>query len=98
MDHCYRLLFSLFPGAPPGVFYWRNYRGQEVDIVLSFLKKTIPLEVKYQPRITNADLRPVLDFLEQFPRSPLGIVATKETLERRGKVVLIPVHLLLLAF
>src|SRR3990170_701296 len=96
-DHCRRLLFTTGSQKASQLFYWRNYRGQEVDIVMKVLNRPVPLEVKYQPRITSADLGPALDFLEEFPKSPFGIVVTKETLERRGRVVLVPAPLFLLA-
>ena len=95
-DHSKRLLYSLHPEKDSTLFYWRNYRGQEVDMVLNVDGRPIPLEVKYQPRITNADRRPVLDFLSEEKKAPFGIIVTRETLGIDGDIVSVPLHLFLL--
>lgn len=95
-DHCARLLNDLEPGRPAEVYYWRNYRGQEVDVVIRLAGAPVPIEVKHQPEVTDADTRPVLDFLEAHPTAPFGIMVTKDTLERRGRLVLIPAPLFML--
>ncbi len=95
-DHCERLVSDLEPGRAPKVYYWRNYRGQEVDVVVPLAGVPVPVEVKHQPRVTDADTRPVVDFLEAHPTAPFGVVVTKDTLERRGRVVLVPAPLFML--
>jgi len=76
---------------------WRKpYRGQEVDIVLRISRRPIPVEVKYQTTITQADRRALLDFLTAHPTTPFGILVTKDTLGFRDKIVSIPLYLFLL--
>jgi len=95
-DHALRLLFVMNPGQSPDLFYWRNYRGQEVDIVLRLGKRAIPLEVKYQEQVTPADRRPVIDFIEEEKSAPFGIIVTKDDLGVSDDVVAIPLFLFLL--
>ena len=95
-DHCRRLLEAeAGPGAR--LNYWRNAARKEVDLVLPMRRGPVPIEVKYQPRVTKADVRPVLDFLEEHGKAPFGVVVTKDTLERRGRVVLVPAPLFILS-
>ena len=95
-DHCMRIQWALNLGESPRLFYWRNYRGQEVDIVLRISKRPVPVEVKYQTTITQADRRALLDFLTAHPTTPFGILVTKDTLGFRDKIVSIPLYLFLL--
>lgn len=96
-DHCKRLLFTLQPGSLPDLFYWRNYRRQEVDIVLPLRRRPIPIEVKYHAGIRPSDAGPLRDFLEEHDQAPFGLLVTKDALERWGRVVLVPLHWFLLA-
>lgn len=95
-DHALRILYDLDPGRRPELFYWRNYRGQEVDIILKVGKRPIPLEVKYQERVTAADRRPVIDFLNEEESAPFGIIVTKDELGVDGDIVSVPLHTFLL--
>lgn len=95
-DHCRRLLEAQAgPGAR--LNYWRNAARKEVDLVLPLRRGPVPLEVKYQPRVTKADVRPVLDFLEEEERAPFGLVVTRQELRREGRVVFVPAHWFALA-
>lgn len=95
-DHCKRLLSSLEPGRDPQLAYWRNYRGQEVDIVVRIAGRPVPIEVKYQTRITGSDRRPVIDFLEEEKDTPFGMVVTRDSLRLEEDILEIPLHLFLL--
>ncbi len=95
-DHCKRLLYSLEPGRDPVLFYWKNYRGQEVDIVATVGGRPLPIEVKYRARITGSDRRPLLDFLDDHPETPFGLMVTKNRLNLEENLLEIPLHLFLL--
>jgi len=45
------------------IAYWRDKSKSEVDIVIDMQKRLIPIEVKYQSKINNADLRGILKFM-----------------------------------
>jgi len=77
------------------VHYWRHGK-MEVDIVLKRNGKPIPIEVKYQETITKKDLKSVNRFMDRF-KCENGLVLTKDTLEKRGSITLIPVWLFLLS-
>ena len=95
-DHCRRLLEAQ-AGEGARLCYWRNAARKEVDLVLPLRRGPVPIEVKYQPRVTKADVRPVLDFLDQERRAPFGLVVTPRELRREGRVVFVPAHWFALA-
>ncbi len=100
-DHMVRLSFRLCEQkqlfcAEDAVMYWRGKKEREVDFVLKHgLPKPVAVEVKYQPKITSRDLYGVIDF-KKITDSPSAIVLSKETLEVRGNVIIIPIWLFLL--
>lgn len=95
-DHCRRMLEAeAGPGAK--LRYWRNRARKEVDIVIPLRRGPVPVEVKYQPRVTNADIRPVMDFLEEHEGAPFGVVVTRGEWGREGKVLKVPAHWFVLA-
>jgi len=71
----------------------------EVDFILKN-KETVLVEVKYQNKISEGDIKNMLKFMENF-KVNRGILATKDVLkvETRGnkRILFIPVWLLLLA-
>jgi predicted AAA+ superfamily ATPase len=58
-------------------------------------KLIFAVEVKYQPKITSRDLYGIIDF-KKITDSSTAIVLSKETLEVRGNVHIIPIWLFLL--
>jgi hypothetical protein len=61
--------------------FWRTPQKDEVDIVIKE-KPPLPIEVKYQNQITDADCKALLKFCKKYNVNK-GIVITKETLETR---------------
>lgn len=93
-DHARRLKYNLEPGSRVELYYWRN-SGYETDIVLELSRVAVPIEVKYTNRIHDLDIRGIQHFLDDNPKSSMGLVVTNDLLERRGKIVLIPCWLFL---
>lgn len=58
--------------------FWKN--GNEIDMI----HEDIPIEVKYQERITSDDFKPIREFMRKFSQKK-GIVVTKHE-EREVKV------------
>ncbi|MBI4668834.1 MAG: ATP-binding protein [Elusimicrobia bacterium] len=56
------------------VFYWRTTGGEEVDFVLSWQGKLLPIEVKAASRITPSDCGSLEAFIKEYPESSHGIV------------------------
>ena len=63
------------------VFFWRTPQKDEVDIVIKE-KQFIPIEVKYQNQITDADCKALIKFCKKY-KVKKGIIVTKETFETR---------------
>ncbi len=82
------------------VFYWKDQRGNEVDIVLSRNKSLLPIEVKFKSKIDKKELKSLFSFMEEY-ECKNGIVVTRSSFDRivsDGKTVLIiPLWLFLLA-
>lgn len=93
-DHCRRLKFNLEPASEMELFYWKS-QGYEVDVVVEFYQKPLPIKVKYRDTIDERDLRGLKEFVKgQAP--PLSIVITKEKLDLSGNTIFIPLWLFLL--
>lgn len=45
-------------------FFWRDSGGNEVDLVLERGRKAVPVEVKYQTRVTTGDAKGLVRFCE----------------------------------
>lgn len=80
----------------PRLFYWKN--KFEIDFIVEFADKIIPIEVKYTNNIKQNDLMGLLEFMREF-KVKRGIVVTKNTLEIRNidgkEIYLIPAVVLL---
>jgi hypothetical protein len=76
------------------VSYWRDNKDREVDIIIKD-KKVIPIEIKYKNRIQKKDLESIQYFIDKF-NCEFGVVVTRDTLEFRDNLYLIPAWLFLL--
>lgn len=94
-DHAKRLAFCLNPGQDPEAFYWRDRRGHEVDIVLRIEEKALPIEVKYRGD-PYRDLGGLEAFMDQDRSAPFGVVVTRDVLDQKGRLLLIPLSWFLL--
>ena len=63
------------------IFFWRTPQKDEVDIVVK-QKTLIPIEVKYQAQITDADCKSIIKFCKKY-NVGRAIMVTKETFEVR---------------
>ncbi|MDP2846362.1 MAG: DUF4143 domain-containing protein, partial [Candidatus Methanoperedens sp.] len=82
------------------VFYWKDTKGNEVDIVILRNKTLLPIEVKFKSRIDKKELKGLLSFMDKY-KCKNGIVVTKNSLdsiESEGKEIrMMPIWLFLLA-
>jgi predicted AAA+ superfamily ATPase len=82
------------------VFYWKNPKGNEVDIIIMRDKNLLPVEVKFKSKVDKKELKGLLSFMDKY-RCKNGIVVTKnslDSLDSDGKtILLVPVWLFLLA-
>ena len=89
------LAFNHARALGDSVHYWRH-GTTEVDLVLRRNGIVIPIEVKYQETISKSDLKGVKRFMDRY-KCEKGLLLTKDILEKRGSVTLIPVWLFLLS-
>lgn len=100
-DHMVRLSFLLCEqkqlfNYEDAVTYWRGKKDREVDFILrQGLSKPAAIEVKYQPKITSRDTFGIIDFMKATGSSN-AIILSKETLEIRKNITIIPIWLFLL--
>jgi len=92
-DHSIRFLFNIRkPNA--SVSFWHSKKDYEVDVVLDYLNKIIPVEVKlYSPK--EEKLKGINEFMTRF-KSPFGIVITGSELAFRNRKIFVPIWLYLL--
>lgn len=101
-DHMIRLCFAfskqkhLFEYRN-ALFYWKSRKDREVDFVLrQFGSKYLPLELKYQKNITREDRFGLIDFSKVATSKTSGLILSRDRLEVKGKVVVVPVWLFLI--
>jgi hypothetical protein len=93
-NHLIRMAYSLAPSDlfshHEKVLFWRK-KGSEKEVdFLSFMKdEVIPIEVKYSEKIRDNELSGIKSFGK-------GMVITKDLLEIRRNLVLVPAHIFLL--
>lgn len=93
-DHCRRLKFNLEPSSETQIFYWKS-QGYEVDVVVEFIRRPVPIEVKYRDAVDERDLKGLSEFAQSH-KPPFSIVVAKERLDLSGNTIFIPLWLFLL--
>ena len=98
-SHLVRLLFSYQPSVQfdytNHLFHWQSSKQRELDFVMRMEKAYLPIEVKYQNRISSQDAGPIIDFLKGG-KSTAGVLLTKDVLARKQSYLEIPVYQCLL--
>lgn len=81
------------------VFYWKDTKGNEVDIVFLRNKNLLPIEVKFKSKVDKKELKGLFSFMDKY-ECKNGIVVTRnslDSLESNGKKIsLVPIWLFLL--
>lgn len=77
------------------LFYWKSKKKREIDFILRTDNNYIPLEVKYQSTIRKSDFYGIFDFIKSSG-SRKGLVLSKNHLEIRSELVVVPTPLFLL--
>jgi predicted AAA+ superfamily ATPase len=93
------LLFSYNPSTlfdySSQLFYWEGTGKRQLDFAVRIGEKYMPVEVKYQNRISADDSKPMIDF-QKAGKATSGLLLTKDSLGEKSSHVEIPVHLALL--
>lgn len=85
-----RMAFNLTLRPDPPIYYWRNRRDKEVDIVIEVDGIPLPIEVKYREN-PKADLAGLDDFVAE-KRPSLSLVVTRDLTEVDGNRMFIPLE------
>jgi len=67
------------------IFYWRSARGKEIDFVVIWNDKEVPIEVKYQSRIIPNDYTTIKRSFDE------GLVLTRDAFFQDDTVIGLPV-------
>lgn len=84
-------LSNKFPSAK--LFYWRTSAGAEIDFIIEYAGRIVPIEVKWKTIIKSRDILNMRIFLEDFKRdAPFGIILYKgrELLRLDKNIFLVP--------
>jgi predicted AAA+ superfamily ATPase len=78
----------------PEIYYWRTHTQQEVDFVLEWNRKLLPLEIKRGQCVRLAEIKSLELFLQEYPRlARVGIVfyGGTEVLRLSDRIVAAPI-------
>ena len=53
-------------GIKAGLYYWRDYNGREVDWVVEYQGRWLPIEVKWTEMVKNTATKHIEYFLDNF--------------------------------
>jgi predicted AAA+ superfamily ATPase len=96
ITHTNRLVFNLEGIRARNAFYWRDGgQGQEVDIVVTLFSKPLAIEVKYQSYIGKLDPEGSKKFNKKH-KNNTSLVITKDKLELKKPIILVPAWIYLL--
>jgi len=81
------------------VYHWRTASGNEVDFVLEYGRKLIPIEVKTTTRPTGSDIKGLKSFLALYPEALYGVLACqcKKPTVLSKDIIALPIPTLLLS-
>lgn len=99
-DHLIRLAFALSPKKQTFVysnslFFWKYGKEQEVDYVYYDGKLELPVEVKFQNKITKRDLDGIINF-KKYARVKNALLLSKDRLDVDREAVIIPASMFLM--
>lgn len=60
------------------VYHWRLQAGQEVDFMLEFKRRLLPVEVKTSAGVGASDARHLVTFLERYPVAARGLLLSAD--------------------
>ncbi len=96
LDHIRALKTRDRPVFAIRTYYWRGDGGKEVDVVTELDGRVIPFEVKFRESIRPEDMKGLQAFLDEYKKSPFGVLITKKSLGLNGRIVMVPLWLFLL--
>jgi predicted AAA+ superfamily ATPase len=98
-NHFVRLLYSYHPSSlfdyTNLLFHWEGSKQRQLDFAVRLADKYLPVEVKYQNRVTAEDARTILEF-QKTGKSTKGLIISKNSLAEKTSHVEIPAHIALL--
>jgi predicted AAA+ superfamily ATPase len=72
----------------PRIYYWRTSTGKEVDFVLEWGRKLLPLEVKLTNQPKYSDAEELKLFMNEYPESVMGLlIHTGDRISQLGEKI-----------
>lgn len=81
LGHLVEGIIANFVSQDKRCFFFRDEKSREVDLIIKNGQDILPVEVKYQERVTVGDLSPLLYFLKK-ENLKQGLVITKKLLKK----------------
>lgn len=74
------------------IYYWRTSTKREVDFVLEYGRKILPVEAKITRNPTISDAKNLLAFMEEHPRASQGVIVHggNELLRLHSRILAVP--------
>lgn len=60
--------------TPPSIYFYRDYQGHEIDIVIETADKIIPVEITYSSKINKDKMQNFRAFYKDFPLAENGFI------------------------
>lgn len=75
--------------------FWSDNDKSEVDFILDYPGKIIPVEVKSKTDMSNDDFKNINDFIRLHTSATMGIITTEDNVSMIDKLIFIPHYLLM---
>lgn len=60
--------------TPPNIYFWRDYEGHEIDLIIETADKIIPIEITYSSKIASDKRINFKSFYKSFPHAENGFI------------------------
>lgn len=60
--------------TPPNIYFWRDYEGHEIDLIIETAGRIIPIEITYSSKITSDKKINFRAFYKNFPKAEDGFI------------------------
>lgn len=58
----------------PSLYFWRDYLGHEIDLIIETVDSIIPIEITYQPKISKEKIKNFKTFFNLYPKTKFGLL------------------------
>lgn len=58
---------------PPDFYFWRTSSGHEVDLIIDYADRIVPIEIKSSAKLNNTDIKNIIVFIDHHKKLKLDI-------------------------